>query len=105
MIGIGSPLLFSTVGESGQIEVAVFTIVLSLGDDNINGKLNPTPVRTTIEFRGKQVRVCVQLFIYPLNGPEYKATYTFPVGVTTLWWFAPAIKFKEQLNVTLVGNV
>lgn len=58
MIGIGSLLLFSTVGESGQIEVAVFTTVLSLGDDNINGKLNPTPVRTTIEFRGKQVRVC-----------------------------------------------
>jgi len=49
--------------------------------------------------------VCVQLFICPLNGPEYKATYTFPVGVTTLWWFAPVIKLKEQLNATLVGNV
>ncbi|KAF9558907.1 glycoside hydrolase family 30 protein [Agrocybe pediades] len=33
---------------------------------------NPQPVKTTIEFRGMQ------------------ATYTFPVGVTTLWWFAPA---------------
>ncbi|KAJ6566886.1 glycoside hydrolase family 30 protein [Mycena capillaripes] len=32
---------------------------------------NPVPVKATIEFRGMQ------------------ATYTFPVGVTTLWWFAP----------------
>ena len=28
-------------------------------------------MQTTIEFRGMQ------------------ATYTFPVGVTTLWWYAP----------------
>ena len=28
-------------------------------------------MQTTIEFRGRQ------------------ATYTFPVGVTTLWWYAP----------------
>jgi len=49
--------------------------------------------------------VYVQLFICPLNGPEYKATYTFPVGVTTLWWFAPVNKLKEQLNATLTGNV
>ncbi|KAJ7588657.1 glucan endo-1,6-beta-glucosidase [Mycena floridula] len=33
---------------------------------------DPVPVKATIEFRGMQ------------------ATYTFPVGVTTLWWFAPA---------------
>ncbi|KAG1720408.1 glycoside hydrolase family 30 protein [Suillus lakei] len=32
---------------------------------------NPQPVKATIEFRGMQ------------------ATYTFPVGVTTLWWYAP----------------
>ncbi|KAJ7732982.1 glycoside hydrolase [Mycena metata] len=32
---------------------------------------NPVPVTATIEFRGMQ------------------ATYTFPVGVITLWWFAP----------------
>ncbi|KAJ7588702.1 hypothetical protein C8J56DRAFT_889467 [Mycena floridula] len=30
------------------------------------------PVKATIEFRGVQI------------------TYTFPVGVTMLWWFAPA---------------
>ncbi|XP_006463608.1 hypothetical protein AGABI2DRAFT_74074 [Agaricus bisporus var. bisporus H97] len=37
-----------------------------------NGDWDPIPVRATIEFRGMQ------------------AMYTFPVGVTTLWWFAPA---------------
>ncbi|KXN82356.1 Endo-1,6-beta-D-glucanase [Leucoagaricus sp. SymC.cos] len=47
------------------------SIVVLNWDDNMNGNWNPTPVRTTIEFRGMQ------------------ATYTFPVGVTTLWWFAP----------------
>lgn len=31
------------------------TFVLTLGDDNTNGNWNPTPVRTTIEFRGMQV--------------------------------------------------
>jgi hypothetical protein len=32
----------------------------------------PQPIKATITFRGKQV------------------TYVFPVGVTTLWWYAPA---------------
>ncbi|KAF8501267.1 glycoside hydrolase superfamily [Gautieria morchelliformis] len=35
-----------------------------------NGPWDPTPVPATIEFRGQQ------------------ATFTFPVGITTLWWFA-----------------
>ncbi|KAG6830115.1 hypothetical protein H0H92_002164 [Tricholoma furcatifolium] len=39
---------------------------------NDNASTNPIPVTTTIEFRGVQ------------------ATYTFPVGITTLWWYAPA---------------
>ncbi|KAG6844261.1 hypothetical protein H0H87_008354 [Tephrocybe sp. NHM501043] len=42
------------------------------GDDSASTSWNPVPVKTTIAFRGMQ------------------ATYTFPVGVTTLWWFAPA---------------
>jgi hypothetical protein len=42
-------------------------VVLNWNDDSA-GSWNPTPVQTTIEFRGKQ------------------ATYTFPVGVTSLWW-------------------
>ena len=39
-------------------------------DDHPNGPWDPQPVQTTIEFRGMQ------------------ATYTFPVGVTTLTWYA-----------------
>ncbi|KZO96858.1 glycoside hydrolase family 30 protein [Calocera viscosa TUFC12733] len=37
---------------------------------NWNDQTNAGPVTTTIEFRGLQ------------------ATYSFPIGVTTLWWFA-----------------
>lgn len=36
---------------------------------------------TTIEFRGMQ------------------ATYTFPVGVTTLWWFAPATSTEHARSL------
>ncbi|KAF8069316.1 glycoside hydrolase family 30 protein [Lyophyllum atratum] len=49
-----------------------YSLVVLNWDDNASSSWNPTPVRTTIAFRGAQ------------------ATYTFPVGVTTLWWFAPA---------------
>ncbi|KAF8174701.1 glucan endo-1,6-beta-glucosidase [Mycena galopus ATCC 62051] len=52
-----------------------YSIVVLNWDDSIGG-WNPTNVQTTIEFRGMQ------------------ATYTFPVGVTTLWWYAPAISFN-----------
>ncbi|KAF8890712.1 glycoside hydrolase superfamily [Infundibulicybe gibba] len=45
-----------------------YSLVVLNWDDSIGG-WSPTPVQTTIEFRGKQ------------------ATYTFPVGVTTLWWY------------------
>ncbi|KAH9947622.1 glycoside hydrolase superfamily [Amylocystis lapponica] len=47
-----------------------YSIVVLNWDDSPNGSWDPTPIKTTIEFRGKQ------------------ATYTFPVGVTTLWWYA-----------------
>ncbi|KAF5378899.1 hypothetical protein D9615_006856 [Tricholomella constricta] len=49
-----------------------YSLVVLNWYDNASSSWNPTPVRTTIAFRGAQ------------------ATYTFPVGVTTLWWFAPA---------------
>ncbi|KAF5392009.1 hypothetical protein D9757_003254 [Collybiopsis confluens] len=55
-----------------------YSIVVLNSDDNVNGDWDPTPVATTIEFRGMQAR------------------YTFPVGVTTLWWFAPG----TSLNAT-----
>ncbi len=48
-----------------------YSLVVLNWADTTNGAWAPTPVKTTIEFRGKQ------------------ATYTFPVGVTTLWWYAP----------------
>ncbi|EPQ55644.1 glycoside hydrolase [Gloeophyllum trabeum ATCC 11539] len=47
-----------------------YSLVVTNWADNTNGQWNPQPITATIEFRGKQ------------------ATYTFPVGVTTLWWFA-----------------
>jgi len=50
-------------------------VILNLYD-NSTGSWNPQPVQTTIEFRDMQ------------------ATYTFPVGVTTLWWYAA----PESLN-------
>jgi len=46
-------------------------VVLNL-NDNSTTTWNAQPVQTTIEFRDMQ------------------ATYTFPVGVTTLWWYAVA---------------
>lgn len=52
------------------------------GDDSASTSWNPQPVKTTIEFRGMQ------------------ATYTFPVGVTTLWWFAPATSSFDARGVT-----
>ncbi|KAF5370547.1 hypothetical protein D9757_010139 [Collybiopsis confluens] len=48
-----------------------YSLVVLNWDDNISGKWSPTPVNASISFRGMQ------------------ATYTFPVGVTTLWWYGP----------------
>ncbi|KAG1816364.1 glycoside hydrolase family 30 protein [Suillus subaureus] len=47
-----------------------YSIVVLNWDDSASTSWNPQPVKATIEFRGMQ------------------ATYTFPVGVTTLWWYA-----------------
>ncbi|KAJ4001156.1 glucan endo-1,6-beta-glucosidase [Lentinula boryana] len=47
-------------------------VVLNENDGtSTGGAWDPVAVHTTIEFQGMQ------------------ASYTFPVGVTTLWWFAP----------------
>ncbi|KAJ7279111.1 glycoside hydrolase [Mycena rebaudengoi] len=59
-----------------------YSLVVLNWNDNSGGSWNPTPVQTTIEFRGQQ------------------ATYTFPVGVTTLWWFAPENSFNATTNST-----
>jgi len=57
-------------GRVNSSDLSRFGIVVLNWYDNSSTGWNPTPVQTTIEFRGNQ------------------ATYTFPVGVTTLWWYA-----------------
>ena len=59
---------------------------LARRDDHPNGPWDPTPVQTTIEFRGMQ------------------ATYTFPVGVTTLWWYAPNQGHSVKNATVRFGN-
>lgn len=49
-----------------------YSLVVLNWYDNASTTWNPVPVTTTILFRGMQ------------------ATITFPVGITTIWWFAPA---------------
>ncbi|KAE9407542.1 glucan endo-1,6-beta-glucosidase [Gymnopus androsaceus JB14] len=49
-----------------------YSITVLNWNDNTSGIWSPTPVTTSISFNGMQ------------------ATYTFPVGVTTLWWYAPS---------------
>ncbi|KDQ52426.1 glycoside hydrolase family 30 protein [Jaapia argillacea MUCL 33604] len=56
-----------------------YSLVVLNWDDSVGG-WNPQPVQTTIEFRGMQ------------------ATYTFPVGVTTLWWYAPNEGFDGSIG-------
>ncbi|KAI0632331.1 glycoside hydrolase [Trametes polyzona] len=58
-------------GRSNTNDWLRYSLVVLNWADFPQGYWNPTPVKTTIEFRGKQ------------------ATYTFPVGITTLWWYAP----------------
>ncbi|KAG1839309.1 glycoside hydrolase family 30 protein [Suillus subalutaceus] len=48
-----------------------YSIVVLNWDDSASTSGNPQSVKATIEFRGMQ------------------ASYAFPVGVTTLWWYAP----------------
>ncbi|CAA7270553.1 unnamed protein product [Cyclocybe aegerita] len=59
-------------GRANSADWLRYSIVVLNWYDNASSSWNPTPVTATIAFRGMQ------------------ATYTFPVGVTTLWWFAPA---------------
>ncbi|KAJ7873048.1 glycoside hydrolase [Mycena olivaceomarginata] len=55
-----------------------YSLVVLNWDDSVGG-WNPTPVATTIEFRGMQAM----------------DNNRFPVGVTTLWWFAPDTSLKN----------
>ncbi|KLO13556.1 glycoside hydrolase [Schizopora paradoxa] len=60
-----------------------YSLVVLNWADNTNGVWNPQSIETTIEFRGMQ------------------ATYTFPVGVTTLWWYAPTTTSADALNTVV----
>ncbi|KAF8626655.1 hypothetical protein AX15_004746 [Amanita polypyramis BW_CC] len=55
--------------RAGPSDYHRYSLVVLNWCDSIGG-WNPQPVQTTIKFRGKQT------------------THTFPVGLTTLWWFA-----------------
>lgn len=58
-------------GRNNPSDWLRYALVVLNWNDNANNGWNPQPVTSTIEFRGQQVK------------------YTFPVGVTTLWWYAP----------------
>jgi hypothetical protein len=75
---------------SYTIRIASDPILFS-GDDSASTSWNPVPVTTTIEFRGMQVNTirCPSISTHAVVC-SFQAPYTFPVGVTTLWWFAPA---------------
>ncbi|EIW76813.1 glycoside hydrolase family 30 protein [Coniophora puteana RWD-64-598 SS2] len=57
-------------GRASSSDPSRWALVVLNWDDSSSTTFNPVAVDATIEFQGKQ------------------AAYTFPVGVTTLWWFA-----------------
>ena len=57
-----------------------YTIVVLNWYDFPNGPWNPTPVSATIGFRGVQ------------------AQYTFPVGITTLWFVAHVLQYSPLIT-------
>ncbi|EIM84383.1 glycoside hydrolase [Stereum hirsutum FP-91666 SS1] len=57
-----------------------YSLVVMNWDDSASTTWNPVPVTATIEFRDTQ------------------ATFTFPVGVTTLWWYAPVTSASANAN-------
>ncbi|KIK92142.1 glycoside hydrolase family 30 protein [Paxillus rubicundulus Ve08.2h10] len=77
-VSVGGPLSWAlevgayVTGRVLSTDWGRYSIVVLNWDDSTSTTWNPQPVKATIEFRGMQ------------------ATYTFPVGVTTLWWYAPA---------------
>ncbi|KAI0365705.1 glycoside hydrolase [Pilatotrama ljubarskyi] len=68
-------------GRANSNDWLRYSLVVLNWNDYPNGGWSPTPVKTTIEFRGKQ------------------ATYTFPVGITTLWWYAPNQGHSKRVDL------
>jgi hypothetical protein len=85
-------------GRVNSSEWNRYSLVVLNWYDNSTASWNPQPVQTTIEFRDMQVRI----WYFHLVGSVVnlvraaKATYTFPVGVTTLWWYATADSFDGK---------
>ncbi|KAF9264506.1 glycoside hydrolase [Marasmius fiardii PR-910] len=59
-------------GRTNSADWSRYSLVILNWNDQVGGSWNPQNVQTTIEFRGMQ------------------ASINLPVGVTTLWWFAPS---------------
>ncbi|KAI0731536.1 hypothetical protein C8Q72DRAFT_793862 [Fomitopsis betulina] len=85
------PISFVTPGSTGTSDIRVddtavkyencCVVALCMYDDKNNGSWDPVDIAATIEFRGKQVWLA-NFYV------SSQARYTFPVGVTTLWWYA-----------------
>ncbi|KAJ8693341.1 hypothetical protein PTI98_008345 [Pleurotus ostreatus] len=73
-------------GRTNPSDWLRYSLVVLNWNDNASASWNPQPVTTTIQFRGMQAR------------------YTFPVGVTTLWWYAPATGSFVPGNSTVSFN-
>lgn len=56
--------------RSGSGEPSRYSLVVMNWNDGGSNGWNPVPVKATINFRGMQ------------------ASYIFPVGITTMWWYA-----------------
>ncbi|KAL4254382.1 glycosyl hydrolase 30 family protein [Pleurotus pulmonarius] len=73
-------------GRTNPSDWLRYSLVVLNWNDNASASWNPQPVTTTIQFRGMQAR------------------YTFPVGVTTLWWYAPSTGSFASDNSTVSFN-
>jgi hypothetical protein len=59
---------------------------------------NPQPVQATIEFRDFRFRITLEQRTR-LN--KLQAVYTIEIGVTTLWWYAPAAALAVDSEINL----
>ncbi|KAK0473000.1 glycoside hydrolase family 30 protein [Armillaria novae-zelandiae] len=67
-------------GRASASDWVRYSLVVLNWDDSASSAWNPVPVTASIEFRGVQ------------------ATYTFQVGVTTLWWFAAPLASRHSVR-------
>ena len=96
-----------------------YSLVVLNWNDNSTGTWNPQPVEATIAFRGQQV--CTRYLLSrttPVHADRVylQAKHTFPVGLTTLWWFAipdslasseqtPAVQIPVDIPVAMQVHI